>query len=248
MHLHQGPVLFFTDFGLAGPYVSQMEIAVMRDAPDARVISLISDAPRSDPFHSAYLLKSLVRKLPGGTIVVAVVDPGVGGERRPILISADGVSFVGPDNGLLSQILVGAGAVTVWQIDWRPQELSDSFHGRDLFAPVAARLFGQKTEGLTEIGAESLVGRDWPEELDEIIYIDHFGNAFTGIPADEMSRDAVLELDATRIPYARTFAEVPDGNCFWYRNSSGLVEIAVANGSAAEVLGLVIGRSVKRTH
>ena len=131
-------IFLFTDFGPAGPYLGQMEAVLRINAPGVDIINLVSDAPAGDPRLASYLLAALAADLPEGNVFLCVVDPGVGGERLPVALEADRRWFVGPDNGLLNTVAVRAKRVA-WQIiTWWPERLSASFHGRDLFAPVAA--------------------------------------------------------------------------------------------------------------
>ncbi len=237
-------VLLFTDFGTDGPYLGQMEAAVLAESLQSRVVNLISDAPRCDPRRAAYLLGALTMCMPPGCVVVAVVDPGVGGARDPLIAEVDGRVFLAPDNGLLSQVVATGSDVRVGRIDWRPERLSNSFHGRDLFAPVAGFLSrGQGVEH-TEIAADQLVGHDWSRELAEVIYTDVFGNGMTGIRAAgvDVSRD--IALNGTLVSHASTFSTVMPGQAFWYENSCGLLEIAVNQGNAARELGLDCGTAV----
>lgn len=234
-------VLLFTDFGTDGPYLGQVEAAILAESLQSRVVNYVADAPCGDPRRAAYLLASLATVMPVGCVVVAVVDPGVGGAREPLLLEADGRTFIGPDNGLLSRVAAQADAVAAWCIDWRPERLSPSFHGRDLFAPVAGFLSRGQGVTCTERAPQTLVGWDWPRELDEVIYIDHFGNAMTGLAAADKGRDAVLDANGIHCRFAATFSAVPHGQAFWYENSSGLVEVAVNQGRAATDLGLRIG-------
>ena len=133
-------IVLFTDFGLAGPYTGQMKAVLARDAPGQPVIDLFADAPSRNPRAAAYLLAAYAAWFPAGTVFLAVVDPGVGGIRAPLIVSADGCCYVGPDNGLFELVLRRAREAQVWEITWQPAALSASFHGRDLFAPVAAKL------------------------------------------------------------------------------------------------------------
>jgi S-adenosylmethionine hydrolase len=130
----------------------------------------------------------------------------------------------------------------VWRrITWRPGNLSSSFHGRDLFAPVAAQLVaGLEVESVL-VSKQSLIGHDWPDQLPEIVYIDCFGNLITGISAETVSSDMQLQLGQHTVAYARTFSEVPVGTMFWYANSFGLVEIAVNQGRADRLSGAGLG-------
>jgi len=239
-------LVLFTDFGLAGPYMGQMKAVLYRDAPGVPVVNLFADAPSFNPRASAYLLAAYVAEFPEGTVFLCVVDPGVGtAGRRPVVVQADGRWFVGPDNGLFDVVAMRAAERRRWEITWRPEKLSASFHGRDLFAPVAARLArGEPPDGVERPWqVEELTG--WPEDLYEVMYIDHFGNAITGIRAQSLWPEAQLRVGEHALTWARTFGEVASGAAFWYENSNGLAEIAVSSGSAAGVLGLGVGSGVE---
>ncbi len=234
-------IVLFTDFGAEGPYLGQMK-AVLSDA-GVPVIDLLSNAPAFDPIRSGYLLAALSLNMPEGTLFVTVVDPGVGGPRRPLILKTSRHWFVGPDNGVLAQVAKGDESV-VQSIDWVPDLLSASFHGRDLFSPVAVMLCQDEEVAGQALTPSVLVGMDSVDDLAEIIYIDPFGNGFTGIRAHNLEREAVLSLGETQISHTRTFCEAPSGTPFWYENSCGLVEIAVNQGRADETLGLRIGDRV----
>lgn len=183
--------------------------------------------------------------MPDNTLFLAIVDPGVGGARLPLLVQTERHWFVGPDNGLFSQILRQAPNASVQAIDMHTERLSVSFHGRDLFAPAAAAVSRGGELPLLPIDTCDLVGGSWPVCLPEIIYIDHYGNAFSGIGADEIDEAALLSVAGVEIGHARTFSNANKGQPFWYRNSIGLVEIAVNQGRADLLLGLAIGQSLK---
>jgi hypothetical protein len=129
-----------TYFGVADPYMGQMRAVLARAAPGVPVIDLFSNAPAFNAKASAYLLAAYCTEFTPGTVFLCVVDPGVGGPRAAIALEADGRWYVAPDNGLLSVAARRAAVARWWRITWRPANLSASFHGRDLFAPVAARL------------------------------------------------------------------------------------------------------------
>lgn len=239
-------ILVFTDFGRRGPYVGQVEAVLAEAAPGVPVVELLSDAPAFDPRASAYLLAALVEPLPAGAVVLAVVDPGVGGPRRPMVLRAGGRWYVGPDNGLLALVARRAGDVSAWEITWRPERLSATFHGRDLFAPVAARLArGEPPPGEPLPPGDGLVGADWPDDLAEIVYVDGYGNAATGLRAGRLAAGARLEVAGRILGRARRFGERPEGEAFWYENSYGLAEIAANRASAAAALGLAPGQAVR---
>ena len=237
-------IVLFTDFGLAGPYSGQMKAVLAAHAPGVPVIDLFADAPAFNPKASAYLLAAHAPWFSAGTVFLGVIDPGVGGPRSPIAVEADGRWFVGPDNGLFELVIRRAAAVRSWEIIWRPEVLSTSFHGRDLFAPVAAWLaLGESPRGTLQ---PNDVGRrhDWPDDLAEIIYIDHYGNAVTGLRAAGLAVHARIGIAGSMLARATTFCDVPPGTPCWYENSSGLAELAVNQGRADRLLGLAIGTRV----
>ncbi|MCH9000354.1 MAG: SAM-dependent chlorinase/fluorinase [Proteobacteria bacterium] len=254
-------IVLFTDFGPSGPYLGQMKAVLARAAPGVAVIDLLSDAPAFDPRSSAYLLAAYAPEFPAGTVFLCVVDPGVGGARAPLAVSAAGRWYVGPDNGLFAIVmrraraaqtgdnLAGgpAGGSRVWEIAWRPERLSATFHGRDLFAPVAARLArGESPPGDERPAARvrTMAGADWPDDLARIVYIDHYGNAVTGLRAETLDAEAVLRAAGRELRRAVRFSDLPPGAPFWYENANGLAEIAVNQGRAAQDLGLALGTEV----
>lgn len=237
-------IFFFTDFGTAGPYLGQMEGVILASSWQARVVNLIADAPSADPLHAAYLLNALAPQVPLGSILVCVVDPGVGSERRALMVESGQRIYLGPDNGLLAPIINRDPAAVVSALRYDGSTLSASFHGRDLFAPAAAELVKGQPVARESLSRDAIVGAGWPDDLAEIIYIDHYGNACTGLRAGHLSADVCLQLDDVQLHHARTFAEVSRGGLFWYENSAGLVEIACNQGRAADRLGLAIGDRV----
>lgn len=233
-------VLLFTDFGSQGPYLGQMEFVLGAQAPDVKVINLVSDAPPGNPRHSAYFLASLATFFPAESVFLCVVDPGVGGKRLPVVLRADGRWFVGPDNGLLYTVARHAKAIQWWEIAWRPQKLSASFHGRDLFAPIAAQIASRKElSGLKEWGGPDIA--DWMDDLCEVIYIDHYGNLITGLRYGQNYAGKSLVIKGHKLSQSDTFCSVSEGQTFWYANSSGLIEIAMNQGRADKHMGLSVG-------
>jgi S-adenosylmethionine hydrolase len=182
---------------------------------------------------------------PATTIFLCVVDPGVGGTRPPITLAADDRWYVGPGNGLFELVQRRADKARSWDIEWKPHRLSASFHGRDLFAPVAAMLARGEAPSspLREDDADRRP--DWPDDLYEVVYLDHFGNAMTGVRATMMPSDVRLVAAGRVLERARTFSDLPVRTPFWYENSNGLVEIAVNQGRADRELGLAIGTPVE---
>ena len=236
--------MLFTDFGLEGPYTGQVKAVLYRTAPGVPVVELFADAPAGRPKPAAYLLAAYGVWFPRGTVLVAVIDPGVGGPRPPVIIEAEGRWYVGPDNGLFELVMRRAESARTWEILWRPETLSASFHGRDLFAPVAGWLACGKRPAHKP--RTSKIGRfaDWPDDLPEIVYVDRYGNALTGLRGNFLPNGARLAVSGQVLMRARTFSDVPPGKAFWYQNPNGLVEIAVNVGRAADALRLVIGSPV----
>jgi S-adenosylmethionine hydrolase len=237
-------IVLFTDFGSGDLYVGQIKAVLTRWAPHIPVVDLLHDVPGFAVVPAAHLLAALAPQFPAGSVFLAVVDPGVGSERAAVAVEADGRWFVGPDNGLLSVAAARAGTSRIWRIVWRPEGLSRSFHGRDLFAPVAAWLAAHPFPTDRLAPADSLEVRLDAGDLAEVIYIDHYGNAMTGIRAGAVPRDRELRLEDQSIPYARVYSDAGQGAVFWYENSIGLVEVAVNRGSAAAALGLKIGQPI----
>jgi S-adenosylmethionine hydrolase len=169
----------------------------------------------------------------------------VGGERPAVIVEADGRSFVGPGNGLFEMVQRRAGAARALEIAWRPESLSASFHGRDLFAPVAAMIARGDAPPGRPIDADAIRRLDWPDDLAEIVYVDHFGNAMTGLRAAKVPPDAKLLAAGRALGRARTFSDRPHGDAFWYENSNGLAEISVNRGRADRGLGLAVGTPVE---
>ncbi len=232
------PVYLFTDFGWQGPYVGQMLAAIAAGCPACRTISLMHDAPAMRPDLAAYLLPAVTSRLPPGGIVVAVVDPGVGSERSAVVVRTADRVFVGPDNGLLSRL---PAIRRVDRVLWRPPQLSASFHGRDLFAPVAARLARGAWLETATMAVGDMVGADWPRACAKVIYVDGYGNLMTGLDPAGLDETACLAVRGRQIAHARTFSDAPGNGLFWYLNSQGLVEIAARGASASEILSLEPG-------
>jgi S-adenosylmethionine hydrolase len=234
-------IVLFTDFGLQGPYTGQMKAVLHQMAPGMPTIDLFADAPVGNPKASAYLLAAYAEWFAAETVFLCVVDPGVGGTRPPIIVEADGRWYVGPGNGLFELVQRRATSTRSWDIELRPERISNSFHGRDLFAPVAAMLARGEAPPGRPRRDDTHRRSDWPDDLSEIVYIDHFGNAMTGLRAVLLPHDARLVATGRVLEHARTFSDRPPGTAFWYENSNGLVEIAVNQGRADRELGLTIG-------
>lgn len=238
-------LILFTDYGWHDPYVGQVKAVLAAYAPGVPVIDLMHAVPDFNAHAGAHLLDALARDLHRGAVVLAVVDPGVGGPREAVVVEADGRWYVGPDNGLLAVLAGRAEMPRIWRIDWRPRNLSDTFHGRDLFAPIAAWIAAGQfpSDKLTPVAA--LQVRFDAAELPRIVYIDHYGNAWSGIRGGLATPEVNVEVKGNVLPWRRVFMEAGKGEAFWHVNSSGLIEIAVNRGSAAEKLGLKVGDPVR---
>lgn len=234
-------IVLFTDFGAGDPYVGQVKAALARHAPDRPVIDLLHTAPDFDVLAAAHLLAALQQDFPAGTIFLCAVDPGVGGPRHAAVLRAGGKWFVGPDNGLMSVIAQRARGTRTWRIDWKPAKLSASFHARDLFAPIAGALAcGELDPGrMREVSGLEL--RLPAGDLARIVYIDHYGNAMTGLRAGSLAHDRTVTVRGRALRHARVFSESPPGEPFWYENSIGLIELAANRASAAALLGVAVG-------
>ncbi len=241
-------ILLFTDFGPAGPYLGQMRAVLAQHAPGVPVIDMLCDAPSFDPRASAYLLAAYAKSYPPDSTFLCVVDPGVGGARPAAVLTADGRRFVGPENGLLSQVSSQARQAEWSEIGWRPANgLSATFHGRDLFAPVAAWLAAGHP-GRAELRSRPLANilrPAWPADLPQVCYVDHYGNAVTGLRAKTVPERSKLVVGDRILSRANTFSDRPPGDAFWYENANGLVEIAVTQGRADTSLGLTVGCGVE---
>lgn len=236
-------LVLFTDFGAAGPYVGQVKAVLAREAPGVTVIDLLHEAPAFNARAAAYLLAALAPAMPAGAVFACIVDPGVGTERRALALQADGRWYVGPDNGLLDIVAARAAEPRWWNLTWRPPQLSATFHGRDLFAPVAARLArGEPPPG--EPCASPATARNWPADLAEVVYLDPYGNATTGLRARIIGADVVLRANERCFQPVTTFGDAPAGTAIWYANSNDLAELAISSGSAAGSCGLAVGTAI----
>ncbi|MBB1075827.1 SAM-dependent chlorinase/fluorinase [Rhodoferax sp. 4810] len=237
-------IALMTDFG-NGPYVGQVRLRLAELLPTTPVLDLIADLPPFRPDLAAYLLPGLVRGMPPGTLYLGVVDPGVGGERAALAITLDDNWLIGPDNGLFAPLIRQAHLVSVQRVDWRPANCSDSFHGRDLFAPLAAALIhGTMPMPAVPLPASAVIGYHGPMQLPRVVYVDHYGNLMTGLSANVCDQRGRLRIGSHTLTYARTFCSVPVGQAFWYHNAFGLVEIAVNQGRAATLFSAEPGTEV----
>jgi S-adenosylmethionine hydrolase len=247
-------VTFTTDFGTSDGYAGAMKGVVLSMAPAAVLVDISHGIPARDVRAGAFTLAQAAPLFPPGTVHVAVVDPGVGGTRAEVVVAAAGAFFVGPDNGVLA--LAAAGPRRAWRIEnpsYRREPVSPTFHGRDVFAPTAARLAagwpaedaGRPLDDI--VGLPVLASGPLGDGGDgEIVHVDAFGNLFTSFTGSAEG-DWTVEVGARSFSLhgARTFADVPAGDLALYRGSGGQLEIAVRDGSAAALTGAQPGARVR---
>lgn len=241
-------VTLLTDFGTADGYVGEMKGVIASQAPDATMVDISHALPPHDVECARLTVARYWRRFPEGTVHLVVVDPGVGSARACLAVQSMGRFLVGPDNGVLSPALLVAGSRAVALEP--PAGAAATFHGRDVFAPAAAAL--AEGASLDALGAALLspVVRRTPEPhrradgaiAGEVISVDRFGNAVTNLMT--MRAGGAVEVAGRVVPFVRTYADVEAGEAAALIGSSGLVEIAVREGSAARVLGLERGSAV----
>ena len=254
-------VTLTTDFGTRDPYVAAMKGVLLRTCPELRVLDLGHEIAPHDVLEGALFLAGALPHFPAGTVHVAVVDPGVGGERRPIAVRAGGQTVVCPDNGLLTLFLRAyerEAAHVIANVEFMAAEVSATFHGRDIFAPAAARLACGASLEAAGPPLESIVTLYVPEPTraadgavhGEVIHVDRFGNAITNIPrvvAEATERAKIHVAGRSLGGLRRTYVDVAAGRPLALIGSSGHLEIAVNGGSAATGLGLRRGDGVELT-
>lgn len=241
-------IVLFTDFGIQDPYVGQVKARLLELAPAQPVVDLLHEAPAYNAHASAHLLAAFAPTFPPGTVFLAVVDPGVGTLRDAVVVLSGGQWYVGPDNGLMSVVTARNRDTKLWHIVWQPDVLSASFHGRDLFAVVAAEIArgAFPTDKLKEV-AKLNVEFD-ANDMARVIYLDHFGNAWTGVRGAQIPNNVRVNVKGENFKHSESFGFVGRGEGFWFVNSVGLVELAVNRGNAAQNLGLAVGDLVQIQH
>jgi S-adenosylmethionine hydrolase len=239
-----------TDFGTTDFYVAAMKAALLRHCPDAHLIDVTHEIPAQDIVAGAFMLERAVASFDAGTIHLAVVDPGVGTNRQMLIAEVAGSTVVCPDNGLLTWTTRRHKLGKVFSLDWRPESHSNTFHGRDIMAPVAGQLAAGASPAQFGRPFESPKLLDLDLKTDGtagvIIHTDRYGNATTNIPAEAISNLAgEWWVGSKNIgPLRQTYADVAAGEPIALIGSSGLLEIAVRNGSAAAFFELKPGDAV----
>ena len=241
-------VTLLTDFGTADSYVAETKAALLAVAPAVRLIDITHEIAQGDLRAAQYLFARTWHRFPSGAVHLVIVDPGVGTGRRALAAQCRGHSFVGPDNGVLTPVLDGAEIVTL-----RVQAgAAPTFHGRDVFAPVAGRL--ANGEALMTLGApiadpvrlEVLKPATNGSALaGEIVHVDRFGTLVSDIPSDAVGGVAEVMLEGYgAVPLGRTFSDVAVGSLVAFAGSADTIEIAARNSSAAQVTGVGVGARV----
>ena len=244
-------VTLTTDFGLTDSYVAEMKGVLLAGCAGVRIVDVTHAIAPQDVLAGSIVLERVVRAFPAGTVHVAVVDPGVGSQRKLILVEVNGQAVLCPDNGLITWSWRRLGPGRASELTWRPAGgASATFHGRDVLAPVAAMLARGRPARPTLVGPvrDPVLLRvrpagDRPTRV-EVIHVDAFGNATTNVPVEAFGRALPKAVRAGRRtvgPVRRTYADVGDREPLALIGSSGLLEIAVRNGSAADKLRLRVG-------
>jgi len=246
-----------TDFGTHDGFVGQMKGVILGINPEARLIDITHDIEPFQVLQGALVLKGVSRHFPEGTIHVAVVDPGVGGPRRGIVLRCRDLYYVGPDNGLFSLLISSASqweAREILRAEFMLPRPHPTFHGRDVFAPAAAHLstgisFDRLGPPITDPVILPIPGVEANSEglAGEVIYVDRFGNLTTNIEEEMLTGEVktVALGDVTIKGISRYFTEAEVGAPLALINSFGLLEIAVNLGNAAALLGLGKGAQIK---
>ncbi len=246
-------ITLLTDFGSRDPYVGVMKGVLLRTAPDARLVDLTHEIDRQDVSGGSFWLEKSAAYFPRGTIHLVVVDPGVGTTRRAIAFERSGQIFVGPDNGIFTDLLASGtsewgSAVVLDRALIHPNgRRGTTFDGRDLFAPAAALL--ARGEPLTALGPSTnpTTIATFPEIYDparpRVRVIDHYGNLLTDAPSPIEDRSVIIQ--GRSIPWATTYGDARDDGPIALRGSWGTVEIATNGGSAQQALGAVIGTQIE---
>jgi S-adenosylmethionine hydrolase len=254
-----GIVTLLTDFGTSDHFVGVMKGVIAKIAPDVQVVDITHEIGPQRVKEARWVLGQSRRWFPIGTVHLAVVDPGVGSERRAIAVEAEGHFFVGPDNGLLSD-LVGAGKAKVREITnraWMMNQVSATFHGRDVFAPAAARLAsgagfasaGRLVTNATWLGKGEPVRTGKRFWTGEVVHVDRFGNLITNLTPEAVPdlgvRPAVFRAGFREMAgLSATYAAGQPGEVIALIGSHGGVELAVNGGNAEKALGLGLGAPV----
>jgi hypothetical protein len=254
-------ITIITDFGLADGFVGTMKGVIYNINPHAEIIDISHDITPQSILEAAFLLENSYRYFPRGTIHTIVVDPGVGSHRRAVAIRTEGYYFVAPDNGILTPILAEEKALESVELTnplYFLDRISNTFHGRDIFAPVAAYLslgisldrFGAYIDDLMEISIPKPIFNE-SEITGQIVYIDKFGNLITNISQEFFEsavsdRRFIIKIGDIKLDgISNAYINMPEGEPLAVFNSFDRLEIAVNHGSAKDILGVQIGTAIR---
>ena len=243
-----GIITLITDFGRSDPYIAMMKGVILSVNPDATIIDVTHQIPAHSIKEGSLIIKTSYTYFPSGTVHVGVVDPGVGGKRRPIVVLVDNHFFVGPDNGLFSTIIETQRDIDVIHLKEKKywmRSISPTFHGRDIFAPAAAHLslgvnpfsMGEKIDNTTHL-ASPLPHENNSDLVGEIIWVDHFGNLITNITREHLSpflssKGLIIKIGSLILKkISTTYNDVPKSQPLALIGSSNTLEIAVNMGNA----------------
>ena len=250
-----------TDFGLVDHYVSEMKAAILSISPNARIVDITHNISKFDIRMGAFILSSALNYFPKGTIHVAVVDPGVGSCRRPLLIETKKDFFIGPDNGLLVLAAEKQGIKNVYEltnINLMLNKVSNTFHGRDIFAPAAAYLlngvtpkaFGPKIDKIKKPIFTNVI-KTSKTLIGQVIHVDDFGNIITNMNLDKSLLDLYgkmlkvkLSLSELLIKFCKTYSEVKLGELLVIIGSHGFLEISANQKNAGKMLNIQPGAEI----
>lgn len=265
MDSRSGIVTLLSDFGVRDSYVAAMKGKIFSVETGLKVVDITHHISQGDVRSGAYVLSQAAFCFPKGTVHCAVVDPGVGSARAAIVLKAAGHFFVGPDNGLLSDVMKKGQGFQVRRVEVFQVRGPQTFHGRDLFAPVAARIAAGVA--IEEVGPQHegpVASLDKAPRVEsgvlkgDVVYVDGFGNLITNIAPSHLvelgvnveagkgTEGIVVEVREEKIGgVSRTFSEVASGELVSYFGSAGTLEVAVRDGSATEVVGAIRGDGVR---
>lgn len=254
------PIALITDFGTRDWYVASTKGVLLSISPQSAVVDITHQIAPGNIVQASFILQQCFRHYPQGTVFLVVVDPGVGTERAPITVQAEGYYFVGPDNGLFSFLQNKTHSpLRIRKIEnpeWIKGQPSHTFHGRDIFAPAAAWLakgtpFESVGSALTHATTIETTHPEFSEEKvkAEVSFVDHYGNIITNLHVNEWQRHypqaSAVIYKKKAIPLSKTYGDVPSGAFTAYFGSGAYLEIAVNGGNAAESLGLLPGGKIK---
>jgi len=249
-----------TDFGLNDPYIAQMKGAIYTLNPNAKIVDITHGVDKFNIYMGAFMLASVAPYFPAGTVHVAIVDPGVGTERRAIVVQTQQAFFVGPDNGLLMLAAQQQGIKHVYELSnskFRLPKVSSTFHGRDIFAPAAAHI--DKGISVAEFGSEithpltpkfASIRNINGTITGQILYVDSFGNTITNIPSGSIQSQTVkvgLSQGMLTLPLRETYAQTNPKEAVALVGSHGFLELALNQDSFAKKYLISIGDSVSVT-